>query len=165
MVLSSDGNELEEPDGSGPIDRFQDSSFCEVLGRSQRRWLRHAVRESIAPVKLFVSGSVVLDNPLPYPCGIGGEGNVTCTCSGDNLDCYSVAQLELLHIISTATTGCNIILTGDFHFSDIKAMVPGTDKIYKSYYGFEENKFRPIYQLMSSGMSESTAKEGLVSDE
>lgn len=64
-----EGFVLARPNGSEPLDVQQSSPFCEVLGRTQRRWLRRAVRESVAPLKLFVSGSVLLHNPLPYVCG------------------------------------------------------------------------------------------------
>ncbi len=35
------------------------------------------------------------------------------------LQCYQPAQLNLLHTLANAS-GCVVILTGDFHFADIK---------------------------------------------
>ena len=162
LVLSEDGGSLIVPtDDLEPIDVQQDSPFCEVLGKAQRRWLRRAVQESTAHLKLFLSGSVLLHNPLPYSCGgLANETHpVNCTCGGDNLDCYRVAQSELLHIIShsTSTGSCSVVLTGDFHFSDIKVLDPGPSTAYASLYHSAGNS-KPVYQLMASGMSESTAK-------
>eukprot|EP01034_Spumella_vulgaris_P023023 gene23023-29211_t len=162
LVLNAEGD-LIEPDGSEAVDSYQSSPFCEVLGKAQRRWLRSAVRESTAAVKLFISGSVLLYNPLPYTCGTffnttsQSTQNVQCRCGGDNMDCYSVAQRELLHIIST-TMGCPVVITGDYHFSDIKALLPGVQR-YSSYdlYDSEHNP-QTVYQVMSSGMSASTAR-------
>jgi hypothetical protein len=45
-------------------DAQQDSPHCEVLGKGQRAWLRTALEESKAPLKLIVSGSVLLGNPV-----------------------------------------------------------------------------------------------------
>jgi phosphodiesterase/alkaline phosphatase D-like protein len=72
-----------------------------VLGRPQRQWLRAALHASLAPVKLLVSGSVLLGNPTWHPAderananANGSEGRETATfCSGDDLDCYAAAQV------------------------------------------------------------------------
>ena len=41
-----------------------------------------------------------------------------CSCF-DDFDCFQPAQQNLLHTIAAAH-GCVVVLTGDFHFSDIK---------------------------------------------
>jgi hypothetical protein len=93
-------------------------------------------------------------------CGVNkdtGE-DIECYCGGDNLDCYPVAQQELLYIIAQENTnGCSIVITGDYHFSDIKALNPG-DQLYSSYYNSKDN-VKPIYQIMASGMSTSTGQD------
>ena len=164
LELSEDGLTLSAPTGQEPVDVQQESSICEVLGKTQRRWLRRAVKQSTAALKLFVSSSVLVHNPSPYSCGNTGEsGNnsasnaVNCTCGGDNMDCYRTAQLELLHLISSNPIGCAVVLTGDFHFSDIKVLLPGSHTKYAQLYNSSGNS-KAIYQVMASGMSESTAK-------
>jgi alkaline phosphatase D len=88
---------------------------------------------------------------------------VSCSCSGDDMDCYSVAQQELLHVISNAT-GCVVVLTGDFHFSDIKALYPGDTHpltgipLQYAHLYDSSNNSQPVYQVMASGMSYSTGK-------
>lgn len=83
---------------------------------------------------------------------------MNCTCGGDNIDCYRAAQLELLHIVAGSDSGgCAVILTGDFHFSDIKILQTGNETSYSDIYQSARNP-RPVYQIMASGMSDSTAK-------
>eukprot|EP01038_Epipyxis_sp_PR26KG_P008218 gene8218-11124_t len=161
LVLNELTGELHEPDGSETVDSYQDSPFCEILGRNQRKWLRKALSSSQAAVKLIVSGSVLLNDPSYHSsCGSNSQieslKNITCRCGGDNLDCYRVGQLELLHILANVT-GCPIVLTGDFHFADLKILQPGNQTKYGDYYNSKDNS-KPIYQIMSSGMSDSTAR-------
>lgn len=155
----NDAGELVEPLPSDPVDTQQDSSFCEVLGKTQRSWLRSAVQQSTAPVQLFVSGSVLFYDPTSQSCGVVNNGthshDVQCRCGGDNLDCYRVAQRDLIETISLSK-GCAIVLTGDYHFADIKQIQSGK-QAYSDYY-HTSNLSKPIYQVMASGMSLSTAK-------
>lgn len=154
-------------------DDSQESPFCEVLGKSQRKWLKSALRASRAPVKLIVSGSVLLYDPsvhvcqrypLTLPNGTIVMQEIPCRCGGDNLDCYRVAQRELLHLFSS-TKGCVIILTGDYHFGDIKRLKKGPETIYSSfeYYDSSEN-LQDLYQIMSSGLTSSTARDWTCED-
>jgi alkaline phosphatase D len=142
-------------------DEQQNSPFCEVLGKPQRKWLRHLTATSSAPVKLFVSGSVAIYDPSPKECGAyykdddNNEETVNCSCGGDNIDCYRVAQAELLYLIQRVK-GCAVILTGDYHFADIKVLRNGK-QVYSHYYQ-SENFSQPIYQIMSSGLTDSTAR-------
>jgi len=76
--------------------------------------------------------------------------------TGDNFDCYRPAQLQLLNMISTAP-GCSIIITGDFHYSDIKVLRPGPS-LYSKAYASERNAYN-IFQVMASGMTTSTAQK------
>ena len=67
---------------------------------------------------------------------------IECYCGGDNLDCYRVAQQELLYTINhESTTGCSIVITGDYHYSDIKALNPGQN-LYSPYYFSENNPIK-----------------------
>ena len=143
-------------------DQQQGSPFCELLGKQQRKWLRHLTSTSSSPVKLFVSGSVAIYDPSPFSCGqyYTDEDNSTmktsqCYCGGDNVDCYRVAQQELLYLIQKVQ-GCSIILTGDYHFSDIKVLKNG-QQIYSKYYS-SHNYTQNIYQIMSSGLTYSTGR-------
>jgi alkaline phosphatase D len=163
LVLDPDSKEIRLPREDDPVDTNKHSPFCDVLGMEQRRWLRHTLSTSDAAVKLVVSGSVLLHYPLPYSCGKASTSeDVKCRCSGDDWDCYSVAQRELLHLLSQ-TSGCVIVLTGDFHFSDIKVLNPGSSKKYASVYNSASNP-KPIYQVMASGMSYSTGQNYTCSD-
>ena len=158
LILDENGD-LKQPDDIDYLDMFQTSPFCEVLGREQRKWLRKAVKDSTAAVKLFVSSSVLLENPSKRKCAINKDNgeDIECYCGGDNLDCYRVAQQELLYIITQENVnGCSIVITGDYHYSDIKALNPG-DHLYSSYYNSKDNP-KPIYQIMASGMSVSTGQ-------
>ena len=92
--------------------------------------------------------------------------DVMCRCGGDNLDCYRVAQQELMYLISASSSigGCGVVLTGDFHWSDIKQLTPGDNPAASAYApstnpltGDKTYTFpKPIHQLMASGMSTST---------
>lgn len=154
------GELVEKVSSTDAIDWAQESPFCEVLGRTQRKWLRKVVQESTAPLQVFVSGSVLVYNPTQSVCGEYVQDSkppeeVMCRCGGDNMDCFRVAQLELLHTISTSH-GCAVVLTGDYHFADIKAL-RGGDRVYASYYN-SSHLSKPIVQVMASGMSASTAR-------
>lgn len=50
----------QPPDGTEATDMGEESPFCEVLGYQQRVWLERALAASTAPLKLIVSGSVLL---------------------------------------------------------------------------------------------------------
>ena len=50
-----------------------------------------------------------------------------------------------------AAKGCVVVLTGDYHKHDIKKLRPGSNA-----YGYRGE--RPIHQLMSSGLTNSTAR-------
>lgn len=142
-------------DGKG---HFQDGSFCEVLGVNQRQWLRQVLITSTAPVKLVLSGSVLLHNPQPYACGSNGG---QCYCGGDDWDCYRAAQMNLLHLLGgEEVSGCVIVLTGDYHFSDLKKLEPDNGHLYgnDSVYGSSTN-VKPVWQVMASGLTASTAHE------
>lgn len=134
------------------------SPFCEVLGSQQRRWLDALLSASSAPVKVIASGSVLFGSS---GLGNNSEGSQwTGRCSGDDWDCYRPAQLNLLQTIqrhAAATGGCWIVLTGDYHYSDIKVAKPGSGQPYSEAYG-TANWVTPIYQVMASGMSNSTAR-------
>eukprot|EP00903_Cladosiphon_okamuranus_P013391 g12479.t1 len=152
LVFDEEANDLRLPDGTEEVDS-QDSPFCEVLGREQRAWLQRELDQSTASLRLIVSGSVVLGRPgndtHELLDGVLGQ------CSNDDWDCYRPAQQNLLSQVSKAP-GCSVILTGDYHWGDIKALLPGADTPYAEWYSSEGNEF-PVYQVMASGMTTSTA--------
>ncbi|CAM9266786.1 unnamed protein product, partial [Hapterophycus canaliculatus] len=158
LVFDEATGDLRHPDGTEEVDS-QDSPFCEVLGREQRAWLQRELDRSTASLRLVVSGSVVLGRPGNDSHDVGGE---LCQCSGDDWDCYRPAQQNFLNQLATAP-GCTVILTGDYHWGDIKAMQPGEETPYWEWYSSGGNKF-PVYQVMASGMTTSTAIEGRTCD-
>ena len=126
------------------------SPVCEVLGPGQRRWLIRELESSQAPIRLIGSGSVPFGS-------LGFSGGSQGQCSGDDINCYVPAQINLLHTLaSSASTGCVIIITGDFHYSDIKVVLPGEGHPYSDQLK-TKTLSRPVWQVMSSGMSDSTA--------
>ncbi|CAB1097696.1 unnamed protein product [Ectocarpus sp. CCAP 1310/34] len=153
LVFDEGTGDLRHPDGTEEVDS-QDSPFCEVLGREQRAWLQRELDQSTASLRLIVSGSVVLGRPgnNSHIC----EDGEPCQCSNDDWDCYRPAQQNLLSQVSKAP-GCSVILTGDYHYGDIKALLPGGETPYWEWYSSEGNDF-PVYQVMASGMTTSTAE-------
>ncbi|GBF97189.1 hypothetical protein Rsub_10050 [Raphidocelis subcapitata] len=129
-----------------------ESPLCEMVGARQRRWLRGAVAASGAPLLLVGSGSVVAGS-------VGHlEANKTSTCDGDDWSCYGRAQANLLHTLANAT-GCPVILTGDAHVSDIKVIMPGSPPGTNYSSQLQTARLaKPIWQVMASGMTSSTAR-------
>ena len=77
--------------------------------RRRRRW---GGPRRTAPLKLVVSGSVLLGQPIPSQaqrCGYDGRGkdkgyadvpdDVMCPCSTDDWDCYRPAQQQLIQAV------------------------------------------------------------------
>ncbi|CAN0547191.1 unnamed protein product, partial [Laminaria digitata] len=62
------------------------------------------------------------------------------------LFCIYVSGLQLLSQISKAP-GCSVILTGDYHWGDIKALMPGSETPYGEWYASEDFA-HPIYQVI-----------------
>jgi len=154
------GSILQQANPSSSEDMAHASQFCDVLGRLQRSWLREALQHSRAPLKLVASGSVLFGNPSNTNSNSHLPSSAKAQCSGDDWDCYQPAQLNLIHTLGNATDGCVVVLTGDYHFADIKAAFPDTDGDTSPPYSgpYATNKLgQPIYQVMSSGLSESTA--------
>lgn len=98
------------------------SPTCEVLGLQQRRWLQQTLQDSKAALKIVASGSVLAGNPV-FKDGYGQ------TCSGDDWDCWPRAQANLLHVVANVS-GCVVVVTGDYHYSDLKVIEPGSDSAY-----------------------------------
>ena len=76
------------------MDVSQESSFCDVLGREQRQWLRQAIKESTAAVKVFVSPSVLLANPLPTKCGTKTKTKTKSTSTPSGTKAMPVGKLD-----------------------------------------------------------------------
>jgi alkaline phosphatase D len=97
------------------------SPICEVLGLQQRRWLQETMQNSKAALNIIASGSVLAGS-------VGWrEGQYSNQCSGDDLECWGRAQVNLLHTIANAS-GCSVVITGDFHYSDLKVIQPGINR-------------------------------------
>eukprot|EP00210_Caulerpa_lentillifera_P006442 g6154.t1 len=124
------------------------STFCDVLGINQRRWFQRELKNSKAALKIIASGSVLLGNPIP-----GNRG----PCSSDDIECYKPAQANLIHILNSTDNGCVLVLTGDYHMSDIKILQEEGSQNYSQYYPVDNLK-RPIYQVMASGLTWLTAR-------
>ncbi|KXZ56257.1 hypothetical protein GPECTOR_1g224 [Gonium pectorale] len=127
----------------------RDSPVCEVLGSAQREWLSRRLSASTAALTLVASGSVLLPS-------VGWQDPVQGACGGDDISCWKPAQLNLLHTLANVTSGCVVVLTGDFHFSDIKIVEPGDGRPYTELLQTSKMK-RHVYQVMASGMTTSTA--------
>eukprot|EP00752_Nemacystus_decipiens_P006352 g5726.t1 len=140
IVFDEGINDLRFPDATEEDDS-QGSPFCEVLGREQRAWLQRELDQSTASLRFVVSGSVMLGKPGNDAWSCHGQ---PCQCSNDDWDCFRPAQQNLLSQLSKAP-GCSVILTGDYHWGDIKALLPGADTPYAEWYSSEDNEF-PIYQ-------------------
>jgi alkaline phosphatase D len=130
-------------------------------------------------------------------------------CSGDDWLCWSRAQLNFLHTLANATAaghdgdgdgeggeaggggggggGCVVVLTGDYHYSDIKVARPAAATAAAADAGAADaappssssspakprpppppaaaralrldRLARPVYQLMASGLTDSTASQ------
>jgi alkaline phosphatase D len=44
--------------------------------------------------------------------------------------CYPRAQVNLLHTLANASAGCVVVLVGDYHYADLKAIQPGAGRSY-----------------------------------
>lgn len=64
---------------------------------------------------------------------------------GDDFDCYRPAQIQLITSLSRAK-GCVVVLTGDSHFSDIKAVQGGSGHPYTQVYR-TQGLPKPIHQV------------------
>ena len=65
----------------------------------------------------------------------------------------------MLHTLaSSVDRGCVVILTGDYHYADIKVVMPGnsTGRYHEALR--TGGLPRPVWQLMASGMTTSTAQ-------
>ncbi|GAX80017.1 hypothetical protein CEUSTIGMA_g7456.t1 [Chlamydomonas eustigma] len=126
------------------------SPICDVLGVTQRRWLQQELASSSAPLRIIASGSV--------PFGSIGFSGSQGSCSGDDWECWRPAQVNFLHTLAASVTkGCVLILTGDYHYADIKVVLPGSSSLYSSHLQTGSMK-KPVWQFMSSGMTSSTAQ-------
>ncbi|KAL3681968.1 hypothetical protein R1sor_024924 [Riccia sorocarpa] len=142
--------------GLTSVSKNGEGVLCEVLGVEQRAWLQDELYKSKALLKLIVSGSPAFNNPQDFVCAkaLKWRPAVNCSCF-DDYDCYRPAQMNLLHMMAHAP-GCVVVLTGDFHFSDIKVLQPGEQSYSDAYGSFDLP--RPIYQVMASGLTSDTAQ-------
>lgn len=139
------------------VDEPSNSSFCEILGEQQRRWFEDALLGSEAPLKLVVSSSVVLGNPLKKSCqDLGSVTNeAECPCLGDEWQCYKPAQLQLLNVL-TRSSGCIVLLAGGLEYSDIRVLRPGVHDMLL-YYGNLGISY-PLFQVTASGLTSSSSR-------
>ncbi|MCO5609407.1 hypothetical protein L7F22_063633 [Adiantum nelumboides] len=136
-------------------DKLSNSLFCEILGEQQRRWFEDAILSSNAPLKLVVSSSVVLGNPIKKSCLDLGSSTTEaeCPCFGDDWECYKPAQMQLLNVL-TQSSGCVVLLTGGLEYSDIRVLKPGVHGTLLHYGNL--NLSYPLYQVTASGLTSST---------
>ncbi|KAG0578100.1 hypothetical protein M758_5G198700 [Ceratodon purpureus] len=156
MIHNNSINEVFAWSILNQVDATSDLSvLCEILGPQQRRWLRHELENSQAVLKLVVSGSPLISNPTEFVCSQARKKHPAAYCKCyDDFDCFQPAQRNLLHMFTTAP-GCVVVLTGDFHFSDIKILQPGNRR-YSNDYGSTDLP-RPLVQVMASGLTNNTA--------
>ncbi|KAH7425893.1 hypothetical protein KP509_11G076600 [Ceratopteris richardii] len=129
-----------------------DSSFCEILGEQQRMWFEESLLGSKALLKLVVSSSVVLGNPLKKSCEDLGDANnsIECPCFGDDWECYKPAQLQFMNTLARSS-GCVVLLSGGLEYSDIRVLKPDASNNLK-YYGHLNLQY-PLYQITASGLT------------
>eukprot|EP00250_Pteridium_aquilinum_P024614 c2932_g1_i2 orf=363-1439(-) len=144
----------------GDVNQAEDlnnSSFCEILGEQQRNWFENAILRSKAPLKLVVSSSVVIGNPLKKSCeDLGSATNeVECPCFGDDWECYKPAQLQFLNVL-TRSSGCVVLLAGGLEYSDIRVLKQGAYHSLKHFGDLEVSY--PLYQVAASGLTTSTER-------
>lgn len=81
-------------------------------------------------------------------CRAGSVGFVdsgNTTCSGDDFLCWPRAQVNLLHTVANVS-GCTVLLVGDYHYSDLKVIQPGTEHAYAKT--LQTHKLsKPVYQV------------------
>lgn len=144
----------EIPDG---IDLDENSVFCEVLGDQQRNWFKDEILRSKAPIKLVISSSIVVGNPLKKTCEdlSSATNEVECPCSGDDWECYKPAQLQLLNVL-TRSSGCVVLLAGGLEYSDIRVLREGAYHSLKHFGDLEVSY--PLYQVMASGLTTSATR-------
>lgn len=115
------------------------SPMCEILGLQQRQWLQQEIRESRAALNIIASGSVLAGS-------IGRkEGQYQLECSGDDIGCWKRAQVNLLHSIAHPR-GCTVVITGDYHYSDLKVIKPGAGTGYAEQLQTAKLE-KPVYQV------------------
>jgi hypothetical protein len=52
----------------------------------------------------------------------------------------------VLHTIANTTTGCPVVLVGDYHYSDLKVVLPGPQQPYAAELRSARLK-KPVYQV------------------
>jgi hypothetical protein len=60
---------------------------------------------------------------------LGGAGCLLCRL------CFMRADINMLHTLANASQGCVVAIVGDYHYSDLKAILPGPDHKYASILG------------------------------
>ncbi|XP_024529117.1 uncharacterized protein LOC9650319 isoform X2 [Selaginella moellendorffii] len=127
---------------------LSNSNFCDVLGNHQRNWLETTLLQSNSPVKLIVSSSSVL----------AADDEASSSCSLDNWDCYTAAQMNLLELLTKAS-GCVIILSSGLEHSRIRVLRPGLQARYGGL-----TFPRALYEVALSGLT-NTSDKSLSCDE
>lgn len=114
------------------------SPICEVLGLQQRQWLQEQMQSSKAALNIIASGSVLAGS-------VGWKEADGRECSGDDLLCWPRAQINLLHTVANAS-GCTVVITGDFHYCDLKIIQPGLATQYAEQLQTQMLR-KPVYQV------------------
>lgn len=73
-----------------------------------------------APVRIVATGSVLFGSSV---LGVNAPPRFDQFCSGDDWDCYHVAQRNFLATLARhqRKDTCTVVITGDYHFHDLKA--------------------------------------------
>lgn len=84
-----------------------------------------------------------------HVCGCAGSLGYreadNSTCSGDDFGCWPRAQVNFLHTLANVS-GCTVVLVGDYHYSDLKVMQPGSEHGYAADLQTARLK-KPVYQV------------------
>lgn len=65
--------------------------------------------------------------------------------------------MNLLHTLANATASCVVLLTGDYHYADLKVARPGQGSAYADMLA-SGRLAKNVFQAMASGMTTSTAR-------
>jgi hypothetical protein len=80
------------------------------------------------------------------PAGsLGFVAGDNSTCSGDDFACWPRAQVNLLHTVANVS-GCTVVLVGDYHYSDLKVVQPGSVHAYAGALATGRLR-KPVYQV------------------
>eukprot|EP00921_Rhytidocystis_pertsovi_P024304 GHVQ01039091.1.p1 GENE.GHVQ01039091.1~~GHVQ01039091.1.p1 ORF type:complete len:680 (+),score=59.72 GHVQ01039091.1:452-2491(+) len=134
---------LEEEESPVLHGKDSSASFCDILGSTQRTWLQKELSRSVSRINIIASSSVVLSRAKAV--------------SSDSWEVYNPARKNFISTIAKSDASCVVILTGDFHFADIKVLRNKAGMLYTEDFMSSGLKY-PLYQVMSSGMTDDMSR-------